>query len=62
MCFSEDKGKSPRTEIANHGMEVVEARHCGGDAVELVQHRRIDIVEKLGAHKARRIWRFALLK
>ena len=36
-------------------MEDVEVGHCGGDAVELVQQRRIDIVEKLGAHKARRI-------
>ena len=28
-------------------------------AVELVQQRRVDIVEKLGAHKARRVRRFA---
>ena len=40
-------------------MENVEVGHCGGDAVELVQQRRIDIVEKLGAHKARRLKRFA---
>ena len=40
-------------------MEDVEVGHCGGDAVELVQQRRIDVVEKLGAHKARRYGRFA---
>ena len=32
-------------------MEDVEVGHCGSDAVELVQQRRIDIVEKLGAHR-----------
>ena len=35
-------------------MEDVEVGHCGGDAVELVHQRRLDVVEKLGAHKARR--------
>ncbi len=34
-----------RTKIANYGMEDVEVGHCRGDAVELVQQRRIDIVE-----------------
>lgn len=40
-------------------MEDVEVGHCGGNAVELVQQRRVNIVEKLGAHKAWRVWRFA---
>ena len=39
------------TKIANHGMEDVEVGHCGGDAVELVHQPRLDIVEKLGAHR-----------
>jgi len=39
------------TKIANHGMEDVEIGHCGGDAVELVHQPRLDIVEKLGAHR-----------
>ena len=48
-----------RTEIANHGIKDVEVGHCRGDAVELVHQRRLDIIEKLGAHKAWRVWRFA---
>ena len=47
------------TKIANHGMEDVEVGHCGGDAVELVHQLRLDIIEKLGAHKAWRFRRFA---
>ena len=39
------------TKIANHGMEDVKVGHCGGDAVELVHQPRLDIVEKLGAHR-----------
>ena len=39
------------TKIANHGMEDVEVGHCGGDTVELVHQPRLDIVEKLGAHR-----------
>ena len=50
---------SGRTKIANYGVENVEVGHCRGDAVELVHQRRLDIVEKLGAHKAWRYWRFA---
>jgi hypothetical protein len=50
-----------RTKIANYSMENVEVGHCRGDAVELVHQRRLDIVEKLGAHKAQRLGRFALL-
>jgi hypothetical protein len=42
-------------------VEDVEVGHIGGDAVELVHQRRLDIIEKLGAHKARRLWRFAFL-
>ena len=44
-----------RTKIANHGVEDVEVGHCRGDAVELVHQRRVDVVEKLGTHKAWRI-------
>ena len=47
------------TKIANNGVEDVEVGHIGGDAVELVHQRRLDIIEKLGAHKAQRLWRFA---
>lgn len=50
---------SAGTKIANHGMEDVEVGHCRGDAVELVLQRRLDIVEKLGTHKAWRLSRFA---
>ena len=32
-------------------MEDVEVGHGGGDAVELVQQLRLDIVERLGAHR-----------
>ncbi len=39
------------TKIANHGMEDVEVGHGGGDAVEFVHQPRLDIVEKLGAHR-----------
>ena len=39
------------TKIANHGMEDVEVGHGGGDTVELVHQPRLDIVEKLGAHR-----------
>ena len=39
------------TKIANHGMEDVEVGHGGGDAVELVHQPRLDIIEKLGAHR-----------
>ena len=31
-------------------MKDVEARHCRGDAVELVHQRRLDIIEELGTH------------
>ena len=39
------------TKIANHDVKDVEVGHCGGDAVELVHQPRLDIVEKLGAHR-----------
>jgi hypothetical protein len=40
-------------------VEYVEVGHCRGDAVELIHQRRLDIIEKLGAHKAQRLTRFA---
>ena len=40
-------------------MKDIEVGHCRGDAVELIHQLRLDIIEKLGTHKAWRVRRFA---
>lgn len=50
------------TKIANYGMEDVEVGHRGGDAVELVQQRRLYIVEEFSAHDVRKALGFLPFK